>query len=174
MSVTPLTVSYEDYTKDRVGHLNRIVELLDASRPASPLEDRLHVMQDERTARIAARFRADLYQVPDPILVRSISVAAPNPQDETTWADRARPAVAAPGHGARSRVFGRLASPSGGIYEVRSWLADPLDDAHGEVHAGGESRRADAGELAGGATQQIGELAPGQVLLAPFLVRGRP
>jgi hypothetical protein len=32
-----------------------------------------------------------------------------------------------------------------------------LDDAHGEVHAGGESGGAEAGELVGGASEQIGE-----------------
>ncbi len=93
--IQPLTVDYEDYARDRVGHLNRIVELLGAN-PATPqLEDRLQVMRDDWTERIATRFRADLYQVPDPILVRSIVVAPPNPDDRTTWADRGRPAVAA-------------------------------------------------------------------------------
>jgi LPS sulfotransferase NodH len=93
VGIQPLEILYEDYIADRVGHLDRIVDFLGASASPSPLEDRLHVMRDDWTERMAEKFQEDLYKVPDPILVRSVVVEAPNTDDQTIAAIQPLPAV---------------------------------------------------------------------------------
>ena len=65
-------------------------------------------------------------------------------------------------------------SPSRRINEVCCGSAEPLDDSHGQLHVGRKAGRAQSGELMRSAAEQISELAPGQALLATFLVHDRP
>jgi trehalose 2-sulfotransferase len=87
--IQPLTITYEDYVNDRVGHLNRIVDFLGVSSSPSPLADRLRIMRDGWTEGIAERFQADLYKMPDPLLVRSIFVPTPEADNEIFGAEPA-------------------------------------------------------------------------------------
>jgi LPS sulfotransferase NodH len=91
VGIEPLAVRYEDYVQDRPGHLNRIVDYLGLTRVAGPLEERLHIMRDDWTEQIADRFRADLYTVPDPLMVRSVAVSASNPADHAPIPEPAVP-----------------------------------------------------------------------------------
>jgi LPS sulfotransferase NodH len=60
--IPALTVYYEEYVKDRPGHLQRIADHLGVAVSPRPLEERLHIMRDEWTDQIVARFTADLHR----------------------------------------------------------------------------------------------------------------
>ena len=65
--IHPLVISYEEYIQDRLSHLQQIIEHLGVPASPAPLEERLHVMRDDWTERVAAAFEGDLYTIPDPL-----------------------------------------------------------------------------------------------------------
>jgi trehalose 2-sulfotransferase len=111
VGIQPLTIAYEDYVQDRVRHLHRVAEHVGVTASPMELHDRLHVMRDGWTWRTAQTFEADLYTVPDPLVVRTVqtvaasteqttdsklAVAEPVPARKRTTSLRALPSLAAP------------------------------------------------------------------------------
>ncbi len=76
--IHPLVISYEEYIQDRLSHLQRIIEHLGVPASPAPLEERLQVMRDDWTERVAAAFEGDLYTIPDPLAARTLQVPVPN------------------------------------------------------------------------------------------------
>jgi LPS sulfotransferase NodH len=68
-SIQPLTVSYENYLRDRIGSLHVIADFLGSSQSLLPLDENLQIMRDEWTDHIVTLVKRDLEEPPHPYWV---------------------------------------------------------------------------------------------------------